>query len=296
MLRQILGAALCAALIAGCATQPDAPADTTPTEIKLGLARPPASWATKRAEEGAARLRAQGRGGELVLEAIEAQGGLARWYSSGPLSFRFAYVPLKGDARDTTQLVDTWSARAVHEVTGAPGQRLGWDGEAAWAVGEEAMKLKPRFWALTPYYFVAIPFVLSDPGVKLVHEGQSELEGRPCELVRATFEAGTGDAPDDFYVVYIDQQTRRVSAVRYIVSYRGFFPDGGHSPEKLMTYDAPQTIDGVVFPSSFRTFSWVDGAAGELVTNTTLSDVRFVPDAPASAFAAPEGAPRITEL
>lgn len=138
--------------------------------------------------------------------------------------------------------------------------------------------------------------MLSDPGVKLVHEGQAALEGRPCELVRATFEAGTGDAPDDFYVVYIDQATRRVSAVRYVVSYKGFFPDGGHSPEKLMTYDAPQLIDGISFPSSFRTFAWVDGAQGELMTNTTMSEVSFKPETLDEAFAAPRDAMILKEL
>jgi hypothetical protein len=271
--------------------------DATPAAVSgPAKAAPQASWAKKRADEGAARLTAQGEGGALLLEAIHAQGGLERWYTNGPLAFRFTYAPVSGPARDTRQLVDTWSARAVHEVADAPAHRFGWDGQVAWASDEEATKMKPRFWALTPYYFVAIPFVLSDPGVKLVHEGQAELEGRPCELVRATFEAGTGDAPDDFYVVYIDKQTRRVSAVRYVVSYKGFFPDGGHSPEKLMTYDAPQTIDGITFPASFRTFTWVDGAQGELVTNTTMSEVSFKPETLAEAFVPPQGAMIIKEL
>lgn len=259
-------------------------------------AAPQASWAAQRAAEGAARLTAQGQGGALLLEAINAQGGLERWYTNGPLAFRFHYAPVSGAARDTRQLVDTWSARAIHEVTDAPAHRFGWDGQVAWASDEVAAKMKPRFWALTPYYFVAIPFVLSDPGVKLVHEGRGELEGRPCELVRATFEAGTGDAPDDFYVVYIDAATRRVSAVRYIVSYKGFFPDGGHSPEKLMTYDAPQIVDGITFPSSFRTFEWADGAQGALVTNTTMSEVSFKPETQAEAFAPPRGAMLLKEL
>lgn len=115
-------------LTAACSgAQPTA--DATPVISGPAKATPPASWAKKRAQEGAARLTAQGAGGALLLEAINAQGGLERWYANGPLAFRFNYMPVSGPARNTRQLVDTWSARGPRAVGRACAPlRLGWAG------------------------------------------------------------------------------------------------------------------------------------------------------------------------
>ena len=103
-------------------------------------------------------------------------------------------------------------------------------------------------------------------------------------------EPGTGDAPDDYYIVLIDRETRRVGGMRYVVSYPGFYPDGGHGAESFIVYDGAQTIDGIVFPQTFRTFRWTDDGPGDLRTETTLSDVAFMPETTEEAFQVPAGA------
>lgn len=248
-------------------------------------ATPPAQWVEARVETAQSAL-ARSEAGSLVWRSIEAHGGLARWYSNGPIEFRFTYAPVAGRPPiDTLQVVDTWSSRAVHWSPSDPGAGFGWDGARAWTVGGD-LGVNARFWALTPYYFVGVPFVLADPGVVLTLDGEETFEGTTYVRVRAIFEAGIGDAPDDYYILLIDPATGRTGGVRYIVSYPGFFPDGGHTPEKLMVYDGEQTIDGVMLPMSFRTFD----AEGTLVTNTTLSLVSFRPEATQPRFDAPEGA------
>ncbi len=232
--------------------------------------------------------------GRRVRAAIDAHGGLPRWYENGPMQFRFRYVPVEGlPPVDTEQLVDTWSARAVHRLPNDHTVRFGWDGERAWQHPPGAeLGTNARFWALTPYYFVAIPFVLGDAGVNLELVGELEFERDDYDLVRATFAPGTGDAPGDYYVVLIDQESHRVGGVRYIVSYPGFFPDGGHSPEKLFTYDGDQIVDGITLPERFRAFPWSDedGVVDEVVTNAELTDVRFFLGASDADFAVPAGA------
>ncbi len=270
------------------------PTDAAPTEAR---AVPSVATIQSRVAESQARLSTS-EAGQRMRAAIDAHGGLERWYTNGPMSFRFAYAPVEGTTRDTRQLVDTWSARAVHEVVSSDA-RFGWDGETAWVQPPDAeLTTNPRFWSLTPYYFVGIPFVLADPGVRLELDGELDVEGRRYVRVRATFGDGVGDAPDDWYSVLIDRETFRVGGVIYVVSYPGFFPDGGTTEPKLMMYDGEQTIDGITLPTSFRTFPWPDEPNGEseptaeehLVTRTTLTEVSFAPGTPAAAFDVPEGA------
>jgi hypothetical protein len=217
--------------------------------------------------------------GRVVLTAIDAHGGLANWYAAGPLAFQFRYEGTGRPAVDTDQTIDTWRSRAVHRVTGSTNDaQFGWDGRRAWtlSVGDD-MPTNPRFWSLTPYYFVAMPFVLADPGVELELLEPEVLQGSSHDVVRVTFAEGTGDAPDDFYLLYFDQNTHLVGGLRYVVSYPGFFPDGGHSPEKIMEYSAPTTVDGITFATDYRSWMWVDGTRADESAHAVMSNIRFLP-------------------
>ncbi len=251
----------------------------------------PASAAIKARVADAEHRLMGSEAGKKLWASIEAHGGLETWYANGPIGFRFTYAPVKGNTRDTYQVVDTWASRAHHkgEVDGKPFE-FGWDGQNAWQKpADMKMPTNPRFWSLTPYYFVGLPFVLADRGVVLAEEAPAEFNGKTVDVIRATFE-GVGDAPDDFYVVYLDQKDSTVEAIRYIVTYKGFFPDGGHSPEKLMMYEGAQSVKGITLPTAYRTYKWDGSKHTELVTNTTLTELSFLPETKASTFAPPEGA------
>ncbi len=287
-------AALCFlfAVLAGCTAEPD---PATSAEPMVDLARPSDAVIAERVAEATERLEAT-EAGRLVLAATEAHGGLERWYANGPVHFRYVYERGGGEPPiDTEQTVDTWSARARHTLlsdSAAPGgeAEFGWTGEDAWVMGTDSLPTNARFWSLTPYYFVAMPFVLADPGVNLETAEQMTAEGATYDLVRAGFEAGTGDAPDDYYYLLLEPETRRVGGVRYVVSYPGFFPDGGATPERLMLYDGAQTADGITLQQGFRSFAWTEAGQGESAATGTVTELGFVPDAPDSLFAMPAGA------
>lgn len=275
--------------LVGCATEPSSPAtvDTPP----IALARPDSASVATRVADATARLNTS-EAGQMVLAAIDAHGGLYRWYANGPLHFRYRYERVGDEsAVDTEQTIDTWSSRARHTLMTDTTVSFGWTGEAAWIRPDSAeLPTNARFWSLTPYYFIAMPFVLADPGVNLEPAGQMTAEDRTYDLVHVTFDPGTGDAPDDYYYLLLDPETRRVGGVRYVVSYPGFFPEGGQTPERLMHYDGAQTVEGIVLQEGFRSFAWTDDGPGEAAARGAVTEVRFDPMMPDSMFAMPDGA------
>ncbi len=262
----------------------------TVIEEPYTLAKPKPEWVKTRVSEAKARL-SQSKAGQLVWAAMEYHGGLEKWWNNGPVYYRFNYQPKPGTGtlRDTYETADYWSSKTRHQRVSNSNEEYGWDGEKSWYFPKTAeIPYNTRFWALTPYYFAGMPFVFADPGVFLNQEDDVEYEGTTYQVVKATFGDGVGDAPDDYYILYITPETSRLAAIRYVVSYPAYFKKGEHTQEKLMTYEGEQKVDGIIFPMKHRTFMWeADGSVGKYVTDITLSDIAFKPTTEQSYFNMP---------
>jgi hypothetical protein len=244
----------------------------------------------------ARRRLADSEGGRLVWAAIEAHGGLGPWLSAGTIAFDFDYRPVGKPERrmHTRSEVDLWRARARQvELGEGADAELGWDGRHAWILPRaDAFPSPARFWATTPYYFVGIPWVLADPGTRFERLPDLPLDGRATRVVKVGFEPGTGDSPDDYYVLHLDPDTGAVLALRYVVAYPGFFPAGAHSPEKLMRYSERRRIGGLDLAHRYDTFAW-DAAAsipGPRVTEIVAARFELGRSIPADRFAPPDEA------
>lgn len=244
---------------------------------------PPTEEAIDNRVESAKAHLSKSEGGKLIWESIEAHGGLSQWFKNGALKFRWSYNILgKGTLIDSVQTVDTWSSRAIHEVKQpVEGVTFGWNGEKAWTVPAEAqLPVPPDFWALTPYYFVGVPHVLADPGT--IHEKlseQIEFKGKLYDQVKVTYEAGTGETPDDYYIALIDPESKQTKAVRYIVTDQRVTKGKPASPEKLITYEGWYDLNGVLFPKKHLTFAMNDGVVGEETRFADVSEAEFLGDA-----------------
>ena len=253
----------------------------------------PKSWVDGRVNKAKEKLGTS-EAGEIVWNAMEAHGGLDRWYANGPLSFRFNYQPLDGKtARDSYQTVDTWSNRAVHTSATDSTAHFGWTGEQAWVKAKDntSFEYDTKFWALTPLYFYGQPFVLNGEGVNLELLPEVTYKEQKQDVVKVTFDAGTGDAPDDYYILYFSKESHKLVAIRYIVSYPEYFKDGGHAPEKFMEVMGENTVNGILFPTSYKTY-WLtkDKKPGEYITQIDVSNVSFENDLPKDFFDVPKDA------
>ncbi|SEL21215.1 hypothetical protein SAMN04488008_103142 [Maribacter orientalis] len=253
----------------------------------------PKSWVDGRVNKAKEKLGTS-EAGEIVWNAMEAHGGLDRWYANGPLSFRFNYQPLDGKtARDSYQTLDTWSNRAVHTSATDSTAHFGWTGEQAWVKAKDSTSFEydTKFWALTPLYFYGQPFVLNGEGVNLELLPEVTYKEQKQDVVKVTFDAGTGDAPDDYYILYFSKESHKLVVIRYIVSYPEYFKDGGHAPEKFMEVMGENTVNGILFPTSYKTY-WLtkDKKPGEYITQIDVSNVSFENDLPKDFFDVPKDA------
>ena len=251
----------------------------------------PARWVDQRVNQAKERTSLT-PGGQIIWESINAHGGLNKWFGNGALSFHFDYQPLDGKVRrNSFQSINQWSVQSVHELASNRSVSFGWDGSEAWVYPDTAeVPVNVRFWSNTPFYFVGLPFVLADEGINYEILPSDTLDSKTYDLVKVTYSGGLGDAPDDFYVIYIDQQTKLMGALRYIVSYPGFFPDGGHSPEKIMKINSLSTIEGIQLPTGYETYWWTNDSTGEHITHIDVSEISFKKGLPEDFFNKPEGA------
>lgn len=264
----------------------------TSNNIELAVAQ--SAWIEERVTKAENRLL-QTDAGKIVWQGMNAHGGLKKWYSNGPISFHFNYKPLSNKpGRNTYVVMDTWSARARHKHPVDTTMQFGWNGQQVWTNTKDstAFPFDIRFWALTPYYFSALPFVLDGEGVNLEQLNQKEFKGNMYDVVKVTFDEGTGDAPDDYYILYFHAVNHKLAVIRYIVSYPEYFEEKGqHSPEKFMELTGSQTVDGITLPIGYKTYMLADNEEpGEHVTNIELTEVSFLPKLPSAYFDTPEGA------
>ncbi len=217
---------------------------------------------------------------ELVMQSIDAHGGKDKWYNSGQLQFRWTYhMSDKGPEAivDTVQTVDPKTLAVVHEVEGQD-IRFGMNGGQAWILPAEAdFTPPPRFWALTPYYFLGIPFVFNDPNANFEKLAETmEFEGERYTQVKVTYNSAAGDSPDDFYVLLIDPKTKLTRGAYYSVTNKLVAPNGP-GPIKFISLDNLKNVNGVLLAGGHRTFLMKDGKIGGLMRYTDVSRVKHLP-------------------
>jgi len=262
-----------------------------------------------KAEETAGRLQAN-EGGRLVLQAIDAHGGLEAWYAAPTSSYTWEYANERGDMRFKTYLVAESSSRRVYHEFRTLGSyqnpeaykgSFAWDGSQAWIDPPDTPKVNPRFWALTGYYFQQIPFVLADPGVRYEVLPDEELDGEPYKMVKCAFGSGVGDSPGDTYTLYIDKERSRMAAIRYTVTY---YQNSGRARKKatgkkkrpsgpretLFYYEDETTVDGLMVATHFRGFNFADGKVVDFKNEAWASEISFSKPFDESRLAPPESA------
>ncbi len=144
----------------------------------------------------------------------------------------------------------------------------------------------PRFYMWTPFYFFGMPFVFADPGAVQEALGKKTFQGHEYDAVKVTFQKGTGDSSEDFYVAYVDPTSRQLKLVSYVVTFaalRKEKPMDQLDPHALV-FEEWQQVGGLRVPKHGSFYNWknenIEGAALGVME---FSNVRFSESSPNSS-------------
>ncbi len=228
--------------------------------------------------------------------ALAAHGGLAKWKSYGSVEFNQTWISAKGVKKDH-QLFDLHSRAGLitsDKYTLGTSNGEVWIKPALDALGGTP----PRFYMWTPFYFFGMPFVFADPGAVQETLGKKTFQGQEYDAVKITFQRGTGDSSEDFYVAYVDPTSRQLKLVSYVVTFaalRKGKPMDQLEPHALV-FEEWQDAVGLRVPKRGSFYNWKNETIeGEALGVMEFSNVRFSeksPDAkqftkPADALLAP---------
>ncbi len=218
----------------------------------------------------------------LMEEVLDAHGGLDTWNSMGTLSYE-----LVKEEGNEEQIIDLKNRKVK---INASNWELGFDGTDVWVTPdmETFGRKSARFYHNLLFYFYAIPYVLADPGVNYEVREPVEMLGMNLLQIATSFNSGVGDAPEDEYILLIDEKTKQLKVILYTVTY--YSKEKGKSYNALV-YDNYKDVNGLLFPENLKGYKYKDGQLGEeryIRSFTNIKTAKNQPDQ--SVFAVPEGA------
>jgi hypothetical protein len=225
-----------------------------------------------RVESTRERLR-NSPAGVAVDRAIECHGGLDRWLRHGSLMFRYDYAPIDSERprRDLTQTVDVLTGRMYQDVHHPVSGVLVLDQGAAWStlpLSADAIRLH----ALTPYYLVAVPFVLADGALKLKLSG--DLPGSLGLPAGVAVSVAFAEGPFDRFVVFFAEEDGCVTGVRFKPKgVAGAAPDArAVTSESVVVYGQYSELSGIRLASTATFYGYEQGKRGQFSTLATVSE------------------------
>lgn len=214
------------------------------------------------------------------IKVLDTHGGYDTWASQQTMTYAMAAKNEKHQIDLPTRKVrlegDKWT--------------IGYDGEGVWIMQDSSyFGGSARFYHNLYFYFIAMPFVLADPGITYEEAPAISFEGVDYPGVKISYGANVGDSPDDNYILYYHPETHQMEWLAYTVTYRSKEPSDNF---RLIRYQDWKKVNGLVLPHQLTWFKYEDGVVVEPARDPMIvSDMSFSTTALAeTTYAKPEGA------
>jgi hypothetical protein len=258
-------AAACCFLLVACT--PPEPSNPSPTPPTVAVPEPPAP--TKNA----------------YVATVEEAHQYDAFTDKGAVQFDI--VLLFGGTERLNGTITALSNSTKARIDYKDGRTLIYDGDKVYAADAENSSSK-RFAAYTWPYFFLFPYKMSDAGTNWNPYEQNTLNGESYNTQKLTFEAGTGDDPEDWYITYANPETNLIEVAAYIVTAGKTRAEAEEDPHAI-SYHNYKEVAGIPIAHAWKFWSWrTEKGLTEQLGEATLSNVRFV-EADDALFAQPEG-------
>ena len=191
---------------------------------------------------------------QLLGQALEAHGGLERWQHQQQLDF---------DLYRQNQRVDHQriALKSRKVLLSSDTYKIGYDGADHWISPDTAaFEGDVRFYHNLQFYFMALPFLFADPGVRYEVLEPRNFQGKQYDVLRITFAPGVGDASDDEYVAYLDRDSHQLTLLLYTVTYFSGQPGQEYNAR---WYQEWQEVNQLLLPQKVVSYRWTHDALGE---------------------------------
>lgn len=163
------------------------------------------------------------------------------------------------------------------------GSVLYYDNETVYVAPDSSLNASSiRFKAYTWSYFFLLPYKLTDDGTKWEDYPKKAIADEVFNAEKLTFESGTGDAPDDWYILYQDQKSELLKYAAYIVTANKTVAEAEEDPHAI-AYSNYEDIDGVPIATEWTFHGWdlAKNRPTELLGTAFISNIKFVDTADA---------------
>jgi hypothetical protein len=165
------------------------------------------------------------------------------------------------------------------KVEKADGTVMLFDGEDVFINPDTAFYKGARFDALTWSYFALAPFKFTDEGTKWGDTEKMLLrnENDSLKSIKLSFENGIGDAPDDWYQIYINPETGLLEAMAYIVTFGKTSQNDAEKNPHAIAYSNYQSVEGVLIAGNWKFYNWSKSTGlGEQLGEAIISNIHFM--------------------
>jgi len=165
------------------------------------------------------------------------------------------------------------------QITQENGSIIVFDGDKVYGKGvSDKKKGKARFDIFTWPYFIGMPYKLDDKGTVWSNASKNIWDKEKLATAKLSFESGTGDAPDDWYIVYKNEDNS-LAGTAYIVSF-GKGKEAAEKEPHAIKYNDYQTIEGIPISTNWSFHLWsIEEGYTETIGEVKLSNIKFLKEA-----------------